>query len=98
MHITFVEAFSKELAKQLLKHMDVEEIEDPERVSSIWVKNLNSIFKKMNNTKSSMIGIKSKDVIELNTVKLDKTYPEENLMPEDGLYSYLYQPCELHGD
>ena len=32
----------------------------------------------MNNTKSSMIDMKPKDAIKLDTVKLHKTYPEEN--------------------
>ena len=45
-----------------------------------------------------MIGMKSKDAIKLNIVELDETYPEENILPEDGLYRYLYQPGELHGD
>ena len=40
----------------------------------------------MNNTESSMTGMKHKDVIKLNTVV------------EDGLYRYLYQPGEQHGD
>ena len=44
----------------------------------------------MNSTKSSMIGMKPKDAIKLETVQLDKTYPEENVLPEDGLYTYLY--------
>ena len=94
MHITFAEAFIKELTKQPLRSMDVEELEDPEKVSTIWVKNLKSIVNKMNNTKSSMIGMKPKDAMKLNTVKLDKTYPEENVLPEDGLYIYLYQPVK----
>ena len=42
----------------------------------------------MNNTKLSMIDMKPKDVIKLNTVPLDKTYPEETVLPEDGLYIY----------
>ena len=91
MHTTFVDAFIKELTKQPLRPMDVEELEDPEKVSIIWVKNLKSIVNKMNNTKSSMIGMKPKDAIKLNTVKLDKPYPEENVLPEDGLYRHLYQ-------
>ena len=33
----------------------------------------------MNNTKSSMIDIKPKDSIKLDTVPLDKTYPEETV-------------------
>ena len=78
--------------------MDVKELEDPEKVSAIWVKNLKSIVNKMNNAKSSMIGMKPKDAIKLNTVKLDKTYPKENVLPEDGFYRYLYQPGEQHGD
>ena len=42
--------------------------------------------------------MKLKDVIKLDTVPLDKTYPEETALPEDGLYRYLYQPGEQHGD
>ena len=44
----------------------------------------------MNSTVSSMIGMKPKDVIKLDTVPLDKKYPEETVLPEDGLYRYLY--------
>ena len=49
--MAFVEAFNKELAKQLFEPMDAEEFQDPEKVSTIWVKNLNRIAKKMNSTK-----------------------------------------------
>ena len=46
-----------------------------------------------------MIGMKLKDAIKLDIVKLDKyeTYPKENVLPEDGLYRYLYQLQEPHG-
>ena len=37
-----------------------------------------------------MIDMKPKDAIKLGTVQLDKKYPEENVLPEDGLYRYLY--------
>ena len=97
-HTAFVEAFNKELAKLLFKPMDAQELQDPEKVLTIWVKNLNSIVNKMNNTKSSMIDMNPKDAIKLDTVQLDKTYPEESVLPEDGLYRYLYQPGEQHGD
>ena len=53
---------------------------------------------KINNTKSSMIDMKPKDAIKLDTVSLDKKYPEETVLPEDGLYRYLYQSGEQHGD
>ena len=69
-----------------------------EKVSTIWVKNLNSIVNKINNTKSSMIDMKPKDAIDLDTFKLDKTYAEENIPSEDRLYRYLYQPGEEHDD
>ena len=49
----------------------------------------------MNNTVSSMIGMKPKDAIKLDTVPLDKTYPKETVLPEDGLYRYLYQPNNI---
>ena len=40
----------------------------------------------MNNTKSTMIDMKPKDAIKLDTVKLDKSYPEESVLPEDGWF------------
>ena len=52
----------------------------------------------MNNTVSSMIGMKPDDAIKLDTVPLDKPYPKETVLPKDGLYRYLYQPGEQHGD
>ena len=52
----------------------------------------------MNNTKLLMIDMKPKDAIELDTVPLVITYPEETTLPEDGLYRYLYQPGKQHGD
>ena len=94
----FVEAFTKELAKLLFKPMETQELQDPENVSTIWVKNLNKIVNKMNNAVSSIIGMKPKDAIKLDIVPLDKTYPKETVLPEDGLYRYLYQPGEQHGD
>ena len=38
--------------------------------------------------------MKPKDAIKLDTVPLDKTYPGETVLPEDGSYRYLYQPDE----
>ena len=78
--------------------MDAQELQDTENVTTILVKNLQKVVNKMNNTVSSMIGMKPKDAIKLDTVPLDKTYPKETVLPEDGLYRYLYQPGEQHGD
>ena len=77
-HTAFVEAFNKELAKLLFKPMDAQELQDPEKVSTICVKNLSKIVNKMNNTESSMTGMSPKDAIKLDTVPLDRTYREEN--------------------
>ena len=52
----------------------------------------------MNNTVLSIIDMKPKDEIKPDTVPLDKKHPEETIPPEEGLYRYLYQPAEQHGD
>ena len=88
-HTAFVEAFNKKSAKLLFKPMDAQELQEPEKVLTSWVKNLNKIVNNMNNTISSMIGMKPKDAIKLDTVPLDKTYPEETVLPEDGLYRHV---------
>ena len=62
-HTAFVEAFNKELAKLFLKPMDAQELQDPEKVSTIWVKDFNEAVNKINNTVSSMTGMKPKDAI-----------------------------------
>ena len=93
-----MENLNKELAKLLFKPMDAQELQDPEKVSTIWVKHSNKIVNKMNNTALLMIDMKPNDAIKLDTAPLDKIYLEETVLPEDGLYRYLYQPSEQHGD
>ena len=39
----------------------------------------------MNNTVPSMIGMKPKDAVKLDAVSLDKNYPEETILSNDGL-------------
>ena len=89
-HTAFVEVFNKELVKLLFKQMDAQELQDREKVSTVWVKNLNKTVDKMNNTTSSMIGMKPKDEFKLDTIPLDKAYPKETVLPEDGLYICLH--------
>ena len=62
-HMAFVEAFNKELAKLLFKPMDAQELQEPEKVSTIWIKNLNETMNKMYNTVLLMIGMKPKDAL-----------------------------------
>ena len=47
-----------------------------------------------------MINMKLKDTNKLVTVEQDQSeiYPEEDLLLEDALCRYLYQPVEQHGD
>ena len=78
--------------------MDAQELQDPEKVSTIWVKNLSKTVNKMNNAVMSMIGMRNKDAIKLDIIPVNKIYPKETVIPEDGLYRYLYQPGEEHGD
>ena len=82
----------------MFKAIDAQELQDPEKISTIWVKNLNKTVNKANNTVFSMIDMKPRDAIKLDTVPLDKKCPKETVLPEDGLYRYLYQPGEQHGD
>ena len=55
---------------------------------------------KFNNTETEMIGMKPKDAIKMDRVPLvyRENYPEEDKLPEDGLYHYLLQPGEEHDD
>ena len=75
-HTAFVDTFNKELSELLFKSMDAQELQGPEKVSRVSVKYLYKIVNKMNNTVSSMTGIKPKDAIKLDTVPLDQKYPE----------------------
>ena len=97
-HTAFVVAFNRKSAKLLFKPMDAQELQDPKRVSTILVKNLNKTVNKRNNAASSMIGMKPKDAIKQDTVPLDRKYPEETVLIMDELYRYLYQPGEQHWD
>ena len=73
---------------------------DPERVSSTWVKHLYGLVDDLNDAETEMIGMKPMDAIVLDQVPLVKreSYPPEDTLPEDGLYRYLLQPGEEHND
>ena len=99
-HTAFVEALNKVLAENLFKIQDAQELNDSEKVSSTWVKHLYKLIDSLNNNKTQMIDIKPKDAIKLKEVPLvnQESYPPEEKLPEDGLYRYLLQPGEEHGD
>lgn len=61
--IAFVAAFNKELEKVLFEQIDAE-------LSTIWVRNLELLVRKMNNTKSLLRGRNPKDAINQKNVEL----------------------------
>ena len=69
-HTTFVEALNKILAERLFKVQDVQELNDPEKVSSRWVKHLHGLVDELNDMEIKMIGMKPKDAIKLKEVPL----------------------------
>ena len=99
-HTAFVEALNKILAERLFKVQDAQELNDPEKVSSRWVKHLYGLADELNNTETEMIGMKPKDAIKLKEVPLvaRESYHPEEVLPEDGLYRYLLQPGKEHDD
>ena len=94
-HTAFVEALNKILAERSFKVQDAQELNDPEKVSSMWVKHLYGLVDELNDTETEMIGMKPKDAIKLDEVTL---VARESYPPEDGLYRYLLQPSEEHDD
>ena len=69
-HTSFVEALNKILAERLFKVQDAQELNDPDKVSSRWVKHLYGLVDELNNMEIEMIGMKPKDVIKLDEVPL----------------------------
>ena len=69
-HTSFVEALNKILTERLFKVQDAQELNDPEQVSSRWVKYLYGMVDELNDTQTEMIGMKPSDAIKLNEVPL----------------------------
>ena len=97
-YTAFVEALNGLLTERLFKVQDAKELNDPEKVSSRWVKHLYGLVDELNDIETEMIGMKPTDAIKLKEVPLvtRESYPPEELLPEDGLYRYLLQPSEEH--
>ena len=99
-HTAFVEALNKIFSERLFIVQDAQELNDPEQVSSRWVKHLYGLVDELNDTQTEMTGMKPKDAIVLDQVPLVKreAYPPEEVPPEEGLYRHLLQPSEEHDD
>ena len=97
-HTAFAKALNKILEEQLFKVQGSQELNNPERVSSTWVKDPYGSVEHLNDTKTQITGMKPKETIELKKVPLLENYPPEDMLPEDGLYWYFLQPGEEHDD
>ena len=99
-HTAFVKALNKILVERLFKVQDVQEFNDPEKVSATWVMHLYGLVDELNDMETVMIGMTPENAIVLDQVPLVKreSYPPEDKLPEDGLYHYLLQPGEEHDD
>ena len=95
-YITFIETLNKILTEQLFKVQDAQDLNDPEQVSSTWVKHLCGLVDHLNETKAQMTGMSPTETIELKKVPLVESYSPEDRLPEGGLYHYLLQPREEH--
>ena len=79
--------------------MDTQELQDPEKVSTIWVRNFAKVVNKINSTISLMIGMKPKDTIKLHAVPLDKTYPDQpGEQHEDQKWQQTLSGVKVHID
>ena len=65
-HTAFVEALNKILTEQLFKVQDAQVLNEPDKVSSTWVRHLYGLVDELNDTETQMIGMKPKDVIKLD--------------------------------
>ena len=99
-HAAFVQALNKVFAKNSFKVQDAQELNDPEKVSSTWVKHLHKLVDRLNYTKTQMTDMKPEDAIKIKEVPLvnQKSYPPEERLAGDGLYRFLLLPGEEHGD
>ena len=87
-HTAFVEALNKILTERLFKIQDAQELNDPAKLSSRWVKHIYGLVDELNDMENEMIGMKPEDAIKLKEVPLvtRESYPPEEVLAEDGLY------------
>ena len=95
-HTAFVEALNKILTERLFKVQDAQELNDPEKVSSRWVKHLYGLVDELNDTETEMIGMKPKDAIKVKEVPLvnQEAYPPEEVfhfLQRSGISFHLSQ-------
>ena len=65
-----IQAYSHILAERLFKVQYAQEFNDPEKISSRWVKHLYGLVDELKDMETEMIGMKPKDAIKLKEVPL----------------------------
>ena len=69
-HTAFVKALNKMLTERLFKVQDAQELNDPDKVLSTFVRHLYGLVDELHDTQTQMTGMKLKDAIKLNQVPL----------------------------
>ena len=81
-HTAFVETQNKLLAENLFKVQDAQELNDPEKLSSAWIKHLYGLVDKLNGIETQMIRMKPKDAFEVPLVNRESYPPEDKGCPK----------------
>ena len=93
-----VENRNKQISKMLFKNMDAPELFSGKE-SKIWVKYARDAVDKLNHRVNKTLKMSPVEAIKLDKITPKKLkYPKEKILPADGLYRYLLQPGEEHGD
>ena len=84
-HTLFVESLNKLLIENLFMVQDTQKLNDPEKVSSTWVKHLYGLVDQLNDTETQMTGMNPKDAIELKKIPLLESYPSQSKRATDRI-------------
>lgn len=95
-----VERFNRTLAERLFGYQYHQELLNPEKRSTEWVKRLPSVMKSLNNERTRLTGLKPSVAIKRKAVKIEQSKPrkdEEEILPFGSKVRYLYEDGELEG-
>ena len=96
-HTAFVEALNKILTERLFNVQDAQELNDPEKVSSRWVKHLYGLVEELNDMETEMIGMKPEDAIKLKEVPLvakERVILQKRFFLRMGCIDTYYNPVK----
>ena len=91
-------AFVENFNGVIFKIQGVQELNDPSKDSSTWFKYLNKTVSNLNRRKLKRLGMTPAKVVKLEEALDLNPQQHAKQLPEDGLFQYLLQPGEEHGD